>query len=153
MTHYLSRQAGTTALPMLGLLTALLGAPLPSHAQAQAQAPSRGELLYTTHCSECHSSQMHWREKKKVNDWPSLRAQVTFWQAQAQLGWGDEDITSVARYLNATFYRLPPPADAKTAGALPVGSSLRPRRIYNVDTSLEIESWKLSFGSGATARP
>lgn len=104
-------------------LAAVLGVQLPTLALAQGQpqppSPSRGELLYRTHCAACHSSQMHWREKKTVRDWPSLRAQVTFWQAQAVLGWGDDDITEVARYLNATFYRLPPPADAKTAGAPP----------------------------------
>lgn len=107
------------------LVTTLLCLPLATQAQGQAQplpqAQSRGELLYSTHCAECHSSQMHWREKKTVRDWPSLRAQVTFWQAQAQLGWGEEDITAVARYLNARYYRLPPPPDAKTAAALPGG--------------------------------
>jgi mono/diheme cytochrome c family protein len=91
------------------LLAALLCLPLATQAQGQAQpqSPSRGELLYRTHCAECHTSQMHWREKKTVRDWPSLRGQVTFWQAQAQLAWGEEDITAVARYLNDTYYRLP----------------------------------------------
>lgn len=87
--------------------------------QAQEQEQSRGELLYRTHCAQCHTSQMHWREKKTVRDWPSLRAQVMFWQAQARLGWGEEDITLVARYLNAAYYRLAQPPDAKTAGARP----------------------------------
>ena len=111
------------------VLAAALCTPFATYAQTQTQAQdqSRGELLYRTHCAECHSSQVHWREKKTVRDWPSLRAQVTFWQAQARLGWGDEDITAVARYLNAAFYRLPPPPNAKAAGALPetpAGSAL-----------------------------
>jgi mono/diheme cytochrome c family protein len=109
--------------PTAALLATLLCMPLATQAQGQpqplSQAQSRGELLYSTYCAECHSSQMHWREKKTVRDWPSLRAQVAFWQAQAQLGWGEEDITAVARYLNARYYRLPP--DAKTAAALPGG--------------------------------
>jgi mono/diheme cytochrome c family protein len=102
-------------------MVALLCMPLATQAQVQTQppSPSRGELLYNTHCAECHSSQMHWREKKLVRDWPSLRAQVTFWQTQARLGWGEDDITAVAGYLNAAFYRLPPPPAAKTAGGLP----------------------------------
>jgi len=72
-----------------------------------ASAQSRGELLYITHCSSCHTAQMHWRDKKQVTDWASLRAQVRYWQAQATLAWNDEDITLVARYLNASYYRLP----------------------------------------------
>jgi len=80
-------------------MAALLCTPLAARAQGQPQppAPSRGEMLCRTHCAECHSSQMHWREKKVVRDWLSLRAQVTFWQAQARLAWGEDDITEVAR--------------------------------------------------------
>ena len=29
-----------------------------------ARSQSRGELLYSTHCIACHTSQMHWRDKK-----------------------------------------------------------------------------------------
>lgn len=76
-----------------------------------ASAQTRGELLYSTHCVACHSTQMHWRDKKQVLDWTSLRAQVRFWQAQAMLGWNDDDIGQVARYLNDTYYRMPPPAE------------------------------------------
>lgn len=75
-----------------------------------AAAQTRGELLYGTHCLACHSTQMHWREKKQVTDWPSLRAHVRRWQAAGQLAWSDDDIEEVARYLDALFYRLPPPA-------------------------------------------
>jgi mono/diheme cytochrome c family protein len=108
------------------VLAASLCTPLATYAQTQ----SRGELLYRTHCAECHSSQMHWREKKTVRDWTSLRAQVTFWQLESRLGWGDDDITSVARYLNDAFYRLPPPPDAKAAGALP-GAPAGPALLSN----------------------
>ena len=58
---------------------------------------------------------MHWREKKKVGDWPGLLAQVRFWQTQASLGWTDDDVTQVAAYLNATYYHLPPQAERKVA--------------------------------------
>jgi len=81
-----------------------------SVAPGGAWAQTRGELLYSTHCLACHTTQMHWREKKQVVDWPSLRAQVRRWQAADQLAWSDEDIDEVSRYLNALFYRLPPPA-------------------------------------------
>jgi mono/diheme cytochrome c family protein len=75
-------------------------------------AQGRGELLYNTHCVACHSTQMHWRDKRQVVDWPSLRAQVRLWQATGLLAWDETDIDQVARYLNDTYYRYPNPATA-----------------------------------------
>jgi mono/diheme cytochrome c family protein len=95
---------------------ALVGAALCLAAPAYAQ--SRGELLYTTHCAACHSTQMHWREKKQVRDWPGLRAQVRYWQAQAMLAWSDDDIGLVARYLNDAYYHLAPEHLQSSRGAL-----------------------------------
>jgi mono/diheme cytochrome c family protein len=102
------------AVAGLALAAAL---PLPAHAQSQ----SRGELLYTTHCGACHSAQMHWRDKKQVLDWASLRAQVRFWQGQAMLGWTEDDIQQVARYLNDTYYRMPPDANQPAQGTRLIG--------------------------------
>jgi len=76
-----------------------------------AQAQSRGELLYSTHCIACHSSQMHWRDKKLATDWNSLKAQVRRWQAAAMLGWREDDIVDVARYLNSSFYHFEQTSD------------------------------------------
>jgi mono/diheme cytochrome c family protein len=76
-----------------------------------APAPSRGELLYSTHCIECHNAQMHWRANKQARDWNTLRAQVKRWQATAGLGWSDADIDEVARHLNDTIYHYPQPPD------------------------------------------
>jgi mono/diheme cytochrome c family protein len=72
--------------------------------------PTRGQLLYETHCIACHSTQMHWRDKRSATDWASLLAQVRQWQAREQLRWADTDIDAVATYLNETIYRLPPAA-------------------------------------------
>lgn len=87
---------------------------------AQAQAPAavaRGELLYETHCNACHTTQVHWREKRLAADWAGLSAQVERWQANARLGWSSEDVDAVAQYLNARYYRFP---DARPAsGAVP----------------------------------
>lgn len=90
------------------VLAALLSGLAASYAQP-AREPTGGELLYTTHCITCHSDRMHWREKRSVSDWGSLRAQVRRWQAVAGLGWSEEDIGEVARYLNARYYHLPDP--------------------------------------------
>lgn len=106
-------------LPVVRTALAALLVLLCTGAPGSASAQTRGELLYANHCLACHTTQMHWREKKQVVDWPSLRTQVRRWQAADQLAWNDDDIEQVARYLNARFYRLPPPPRA-VASALPV---------------------------------
>jgi mono/diheme cytochrome c family protein len=81
---------------------------LPSNAQSLMRpAPSRGALLYDTHCTACHTTQVHWRDRRLATDWQSLAAQVRRWQANAGLGWTDEEIDEVVRYLNTTIYRFP----------------------------------------------
>jgi len=70
---------------------------------------SRGELLYATHCIGCHNTQVHWRDKKLVSDRASLRSAVRHWQGFSGLGWTDDDVAEVARYLNALYYHYPLP--------------------------------------------
>ncbi len=41
-----------------------------------ANAQTRGELLYSTHCVTCHTTQVHWRGNKQAYDWDSLKFQV-----------------------------------------------------------------------------
>ncbi len=80
------------------------------HALAHEQSKrgeSRGELLYATYCSACHTSEIHWREQKLATDWNSLKAQVRRWQANIGLDWNEQEITDVARYLNAAYYDFP----------------------------------------------
>jgi mono/diheme cytochrome c family protein len=92
-------------------------------AQAQAPPPGgtpRGELLYATHCVACHTTQMHWRERKLATDWTSLKAQVRRWQANAGLGWSEGDVVEVARYLNALYYRFAPTGELAHAGPGPL---------------------------------
>jgi cytochrome c5 len=97
-------------LPMKGIAAVALlvaAAQGPVHAQAPG---ARGALLYENHCSACHTTQMHWRDKRVAADWASLRALVRRWQGAAQLNWSDEEIDEVARYLNGRFYRFDEPA-------------------------------------------
>lgn len=70
---------------------------------------ARGELLYSTHCIACHTAQVHWRDKKLATDWIDLRAEVYRWQKFSGLGWDDDDVAAVARYLNALHYHYPVP--------------------------------------------
>ena len=76
-----------------------------------AMAQSRGELLYTTHCIACHTTEMHWRDKRSATNWPSLKDQVRRWQDAASLAWTESAILDVSRYLNETIYRFEQTAD------------------------------------------
>jgi mono/diheme cytochrome c family protein len=73
------------------------------HAQA---APSRGQLLYTTHCVECHSTQMHWRDGRQARDWETLRTWVRHWALESRLQWTEDDVDAVARYLDDSVYKF-----------------------------------------------
>lgn len=79
----------------------------PAAPAAPAAPPTRGRLLYETHCVACHTTQMHWRDQRIVQDWDGLLAQVRAWQARANLNWPDADIEAVARHLNDHIYKLP----------------------------------------------
>jgi len=93
----------------------LVGAFAVACASAAAQnAPTRGQLLYTTHCVACHNSQIHWRDERLATDWESLKQQVRRWQARIVLDWSDDDIGEVARHLNDTIYRYPQTGDRKS---------------------------------------
>jgi mono/diheme cytochrome c family protein len=122
-SRYVPGLAGPAAL-VLAILAALYGSAGP------AQAQSRGELLYETNCVACHNEKMHWRAGRRANDWYSLEAQVRRWQQAASLGWRDEDIIEVTRYLNERFYGFTP---TNTTGLLkssvPSPSAAGPTRV------------------------
>lgn len=93
---------------ILIVLFALFGNVAVAETQAKPD-PQRGELLYSTHCIACHTSQIHWRDKKLAKDFKTLSAEVGRWQKLAGLGWNDDDISAVTRYLNTLYYRYPVP--------------------------------------------
>lgn len=90
---------------------------------APALAQSRGEMLYTTYCQTCHTTQVHWRASKLATDWSSLEAQVRRWQGTGRLGWSDDDIRDTTRYLNETIYRFPQTADTLSGDVPPLALS------------------------------
>ncbi|HCV14279.1 MAG TPA: hypothetical protein DGC76_11385 [Candidatus Accumulibacter sp.] len=99
-------RAGKSIWPRLiaAVGMAVLAAPLAVAADDE-RAPSRGELLYATHCIACHDRELHWRDRRLVSDWRSLRAEVRRWQEMASLRWSDEEIEEVARFLQLRHYR------------------------------------------------
>lgn len=104
----------TKPFKLLTQALALFSITLALHNQAHANDQqlndtSRGKLLYTLHCVNCHTEQKHWRTNKKVSDWPSLVSQVRLWQSISNLKWDNQDIESVAKHLNTLYYHLPLP--------------------------------------------
>lgn len=91
------------ALTQLLFLFGLFGNPAHGEAQPLRQL-SRGELLYSTHCIACHSTQVHWREKKLVTNWESLQSEVQRWHETLMLKWNKNDNKEVAQYLNTLYY-------------------------------------------------
>jgi mono/diheme cytochrome c family protein len=91
----------------------LLAAVAAGSLHAQGANPTRGQLLYSTHCVECHTTQMHWREQRLAVDWDSLKGQVRRFQGIAQLRWTEDDIDAVAKHLNDTIYQFPQPQARK----------------------------------------
>ncbi|WP_295985394.1 cytochrome c [uncultured Variovorax sp.] len=122
------RMSGRAAAAVLALSLCLGLHASPTRAQ------SRGELLYNANCVACHNEKMHWRGRKLVNDWDSLEEQVRRWQQASSLGWRDQDIMEVARYLNDRFYGFEPPSATSLlnpAAAAPAGAGANdasPRR-------------------------
>lgn len=98
----LHKQLGPGTTEQLQLTAAIARADLMADA-----ASAQGELLYSTHCVACHTREMHWRDRKIANDWGTLVSEVRRWQRNGGLGWSEEDVDAVARYLNATIYRFP----------------------------------------------
>jgi hypothetical protein len=68
---------------------------------------ARGAMLYDNHCIQCHTQQVHWREKKMAIDWKSLITQVDRWQRTSGLQWNKNDIEEVSHYLNSKYYHFP----------------------------------------------
>ena len=105
---------------------ALTGFSTLAAAQA-APIETRGELLYSTHCVACHTTQMHWRNDRQAFDWESLKFQVRRWQGNTGLAWNDADIAEVSRYLNDSIYHYPQINDRVGLGSSGT-SQLPPRK-------------------------
>ena len=74
-----------------------------------------GRKLYENNCDACHTTTVHWRDKRLADSWTSLLQQVDRWQRNSGQSWAPADIKDVAAYLNARFYRLSCPTDECTA--------------------------------------
>lgn len=65
---------------------------------------TRGQLLYENHCTACHESSLHIRDRRKARDIAGINQWVTRWVSYQKLNWSIEEIQLVANYLNQQFY-------------------------------------------------
>ena len=73
---------------------------------APSAQTERGRLLYENHCAECHTTEVHFREKRKAQSLDDVREWVLRWQAELELDWTGADVDDVARYLNGRYYQF-----------------------------------------------
>lgn len=67
---------------------------------------SRGQLLYENDCRGCHESVVHVRERRKASTPAAVEAWVRRWSGELKLGWGDDEVRAVSRYLDERYYKF-----------------------------------------------
>ena len=93
MRHY-----GTTIGTVL--LVAAFGTP------AQAGDAAEGKALHQENCVSCHGSEVYTREDRMVESMSSLITQVNRCNVNLDVGWFDDEVESVAEYLNENYYKF-----------------------------------------------
>ncbi len=87
------------------LIAALIGTVILSHSVQVSAVSVQSRELYENHCTECHTSALHIREKKKARSLDDIEGFVNRWQSYLRLNWQQEEIDAVVEYLNEKFYR------------------------------------------------
>lgn len=71
---------------------------------AAAAQPLPGEALYENHCTTCHASTVHIRERRQAQNLDAIRSWVIRWASVEELDWTREEVDSVTEYLNQRYY-------------------------------------------------
>ena len=79
---------------------------LTSFAAVPAAAADEGASLHEQNCRSCHGPQVYTRPEHKVTTRAGLSKQVRRCELALGLRWFDEQIESVADYLNAQYYHF-----------------------------------------------
>lgn len=93
------RTAALAAAAVLGVAPAAAG---------RAADAARGQLLYETHCLQCHYERIHRRppERSRVASLAALRLEVARRAALAPRRFSVEELDDLAEYLNRSHYRF-----------------------------------------------
>ena len=65
-----------------------------------------GKDLYENNCTKCHGTEVFSREDRGIKSLEDLKSRVKQCSLAAQSNWFDEEINSVADYLNKNFYKF-----------------------------------------------
>ncbi len=65
-----------------------------------------GKALYEKNCTRCHSTEVFTREDRGIKSLEGLKNRVKQCTVAAEVKWVDEDINSVADYLNKNYYKF-----------------------------------------------
>ena len=66
-----------------------------------------GKALHDENCFKCHDQGVYQRGKDgRVHSYPALTQQVRRCEQTLGLTWFDDQVTDVADYLNATYYKF-----------------------------------------------
>jgi hypothetical protein len=81
---------------------------------ALAQKPAttaqpNGELIYKTYCIGCHTTEVHWREKRLATDWASLKFQVRRFLDNNGIALSEGEVTALTGFLNRRYYKFANP--------------------------------------------
>lgn len=88
---------------ILALITLGLGL---SVANADESVIAAGKELNDKNCVACHGPELYTRPDRRVTSRKKLSTQVHFCKDQLQLQWFDEEVESVAEYLNKEHYHF-----------------------------------------------
>jgi len=80
-------------------------APKAAPKRSEIELP-RGQLLYENDCRGCHESVVHVRERRKASTPAEVEAWVRRWSGELKLGWGDDEVRAVSRYLGGRYYKF-----------------------------------------------
>ena len=88
---------------LIAVLLLLLSVP---SATAQLIEAQRGQLLYESACTECHTQSVHSRQSRVAKTFEEVREFVARWSAASGLRWNEQQIHDVSVYLNQRYYNL-----------------------------------------------
>jgi cytochrome c5 len=92
----------TGTVVTIAVVAILLFAP----GDTRAADAERGRLLYQNHCTVCHTSVVHVRERRKAASREDIQSWIRRWQKELDLKWGSTEVDDVTEFLNNRFYRL-----------------------------------------------
>jgi len=86
-------------------------------ASAKPAAPAKAnpivakgkELHETTNCKGCHQPDLYTSPTRKMKSYASLQTQVQTCATNLSIPWFEEEVESVAAYLNADYYKFETP--------------------------------------------